>query len=281
MSGPLLEEEWAKVGLTVLSSDEDRSLVLFSSSDELADFRRKLEAYGLGVRGDQVNPSYGGFIANVEAIASVAPRDRIGIRAREAGMVDADDFQPGSEYIVDVELWDLGRRELRERKLDEIVAYAEGLDAEELDRHIGPNITMVRLRGDGRAVRPLLAIEEVAEIDLPPEPDFAEGNLEDLALGDLPEIEALGEEAPLIGIIDSGLNDHPLIEDIIAGAIGVPSSLGTADDLGMALSSAASPPSVTCVRSLGRARSFDKRVCARPRWSMSVGVSPTAGSFRV
>ena len=76
MSGPLLEEEWAKVGLTVLSSDEDRSLVLFSSSDELADFRRKLEAYGLGVRGDQVNPSYGGFIANVEAVASVAVRSR-------------------------------------------------------------------------------------------------------------------------------------------------------------------------------------------------------------
>ncbi len=52
MSGPLLEEEWAKVGLTVLSSDEDRSLVLFASNDDLEDFRRKLEAYGLGARGE-------------------------------------------------------------------------------------------------------------------------------------------------------------------------------------------------------------------------------------
>lgn len=232
MSGPLLEEEWEKVGLTVLSSDEDRSLVLFASSEELAEFRRKLDAYGAGVRGDQVNPSYAGFIANVEAIASVAPRDRIGIRAREAGMTEVDDFQPGTEYIVDIELWDLGRRDLRERKLDDIVAYAVALGAEELDRHIGPNITMVRLRGDGRAVRPLLAIEEIAEIDLPPEPDLVGGNLEDLALGDLPEVEFLADEAPLIGIIDSGVNDHPLIEDIIAGAIGVPPTLGTADDFG-------------------------------------------------
>jgi hypothetical protein len=232
MSGPLLEEEWARVGLTVLSSDEDRSLVLFTSTDELADFRRKLAAYGAGVRGDQINPSYAGFIANVEAIASVAPRDRVGIRAREAGLVEVDDFQPGTVYIVDIELWDLGRRELRERKLDDIVAYAEALGAEELDRHIGPNITMVRLSAEGRAVRPLLAIEEIAEIDLPPEPDLVSGDLEDIALGDLPGVEELDQDAPLIGIIDSGVNDHPLIEDIIAGAIGVPPALGTADDFG-------------------------------------------------
>ena len=232
MSGPLLEEEWAKVGLTVLSSDEDRSLILFASNDELTDFRRKMTAYGQGVRGDQINPSYAGFIANVEGIAAVAPRDRIGLRAREAALVETEDFQPGTQYIVDLELWDLGRRELRERKLDEIVAYAEALGAEELDRHIGPNITMVRLSGDGRMVRPLLAIEEIAEIDFPPEPDFMERDTGDLAIGELPPVEELSADAPLIGIIDSGVNDHPLIEDIIAGAIGVPATLGTADDWG-------------------------------------------------
>lgn len=232
MSGPLLEEEWARVGLTILSSDEDRSLVLFASSEELADFRRKLAAYGQGVRGEQINPSYAGFIANVEAIASVAPRDRIGLRAREAGLTEVEDFQPGTDYVVDIELWDLGRRDLRESKLDDIVAYAEALGAEELDRHIGPNITMVRLQLDGRFVRPLLTIEEIAEIDLPPEPDLVGGDLEDLESGDLPEVEELDEDAPLIGIIDSGVNDHPLIEDIIAGAIGVPPTLGTADDFG-------------------------------------------------
>ncbi len=97
-------------------------------------------------------------------------------------MVEVDDFQPGTEYIVDIELWDLGRRDLRERKLDDIVAYAEALGAEELDRHIGPTITMIRVRGDGRAVRSLLGIEEIAEVDLPPEADLEDGDLADLAL---------------------------------------------------------------------------------------------------
>lgn len=232
MSGPLLEEEWNKVGLTLLSSDEDRSLVLFSSSDELTEFRRKLAAFGAGTPVGQINPSFAGFIANIESIAEVAPRDRIGMRAREAGLVEVDDFQPGTDYIVDLELWDLGRRDLRERKVDHIVRYAEARDAEELDRHIGPNLTLVRLRCDGGLVRTLLTIEEIAELDLPPEPDLVTAERIDLTLDDLPGIAPLSDAAPLVGVIDSGINDHPLIEDIIVGAIAVPDTLGTADDHG-------------------------------------------------
>ncbi|TAX28870.1 S8 family peptidase [Rhizobium leguminosarum] len=232
MSGSLLEEEWNKVGLTLLSSDEDRSLVLFSSSDELAEFRRKIAAFGAGAPAGQINPSFASFIANIETIAEVAPRDRIGMRAREAGFGEVDDFQPGTSYIIDIELWDLGRRDLRERKIDDIVRYAEALEAEELDRHIGPNLTLVRIRCDGALVRTLLTIEEIAELDFPPEPDLITAERMDFAIEDLPELEPLGDDAPLIGIIDSGINDHPLIEDIIVGAIAVPDTLGTADDHG-------------------------------------------------
>lgn len=232
MSGPLLEEEWNKVGLVLLSSDEDRSLVLFSSSDELTAFRRKLASFGEGPPAGQINPSFANFIANIESIAEITPRDRIGMRAREAGLTEVDDFSPGVSYLIDIELWDLGPRDLRERKVNDIVQYAEAREAEELDRHIGPNLTLLRLRSDGGLVRTLLGIEEIAEIDFPPEPDLSTVERIDLTLAELPELEPLGDEAPLIGIIDSGINDHPLIEDIMVGAIAVPDSLGTADDHG-------------------------------------------------
>jgi hypothetical protein len=42
-------------------------------------------------------------------------------------------------------------------------------------------------------------------------------------------LNALADDAPLIGIIDSGVNNHPFLADIIAGAIAVPDDLGTAD----------------------------------------------------
>jgi len=232
MTGAPLEEDWNRVGLTVLSSDEDRTLVLFSSSDEMTDFRARLAAYGRGAQLGRAAPPYNAFIAGIQSIAAIAPQDRIGFRFREDGLTDATDFQVGRSYTIDVELWDLGRRELRERKLNDIGAYVEARGGEVLDRYVGPSITLVRLRCDGGVAQTLLTIEEIAELDLPSAPDLTTSPLLEMALGDLPPISAVAPDAPLIGIIDSGVNDHPLLEDIIAGAIGVPDTLGTADDFG-------------------------------------------------
>ena len=77
-----------------------------------------------------------------------------------------------------------------------------------------------------------LTIDEVATIDLPPVPDIATGEALDLTLETVPPFNALAGDAPLIGVIDSGVNDHPLLADIIVGSIGVPSNLGTADEWG-------------------------------------------------
>src|ERR1051326_3470719 len=45
MTGALLEEEWERLGLTVLSSDADRTLVLFASNEEMQELRARLDAY--------------------------------------------------------------------------------------------------------------------------------------------------------------------------------------------------------------------------------------------
>ena len=66
-------------------------------------------------------------------------------------------------------------------------------------------------------------------VDLPPAPDVTTAQAMDLTLTDVPPLSAVAEDAPLIGIIDSGVNDHPFFADIVAGSIGVPADLGTAD----------------------------------------------------
>lgn len=232
MTGAPLEEDWQRIGLSVLSSDEDRTLVLFSSTHDMAAFRERLAAYGRGTPAGQQAPSYNTFVSTIQSIGAIEPRDRIGIRAREEGLNEPAGFQPGDTYIVDVELWDLGRREMRERKLNQIAAYTASREGEELDRYVGPSITLVRVRCDGAVVQTLLALEDVSEIDLPPAADVTTAPLLAMQVGDLPPIGAVAADAPLIGIIDSGVNDHPLLADIIVGAIGVPDTLGTADDFG-------------------------------------------------
>jgi hypothetical protein len=232
MTGALLEEEWERLGLTVLSSDADRTLVLFASSEDMQDFRARLEAYQRGAPPGQKHPPYNNFVAGIDSIGSVEPRDRIGARFREEGFVGTDDFVVHESYLVDVELWDLGERRLRERKIEDVVRYFETRGGEVLDRYVGPSISMFRARLTGDLIRTLLTIEEVASVDLPPAPDVKTAEALDMVLADAPLLNEVSDGAPLIGIIDSGVNDHPFLADVLVGAIAVPPDLGTADVCG-------------------------------------------------
>jgi hypothetical protein len=232
MTGMTMEEEWERLGLTVLASDEDKTLVLFASNEEMRDFRSRLQAYSEGTPRGQVGPRYTGFISRVEEIGEVEPRDRIGLRLREEGLTEPDHFAEGRAFVLDVELWDIGRRELRAQKLQRLADYLESRGGEVLDRYIGPSITMLRARMPGSVVQTLLTLEDIADLDLPPEPDITTGDALEMSVADMPTIADATDSPPVIGIVDSGVNDHPLLEGAIVGAIGVPGQLGTADEWG-------------------------------------------------
>jgi subtilase family protein len=229
MSGQLLEDEWEQLGLTVLSTDADRTLVLFSSSDEMTAFRERLDAYGAGVPAGKKHPAYAAFVSAVEAIGSVEPRDRIGLRLRDQGFSEAADFRDEVEKLLDVELWDLGDRTLRECKVLQLRAIVEASHGEVFDEYIGPTISILRVRAQGELIRDLLSIDDVASLDAPPEPDALTAKALEADLGSLPPLAPPDPDAPIIGIIDSGITTHPLIEDVLLGAIGAPERLGYAD----------------------------------------------------
>jgi Subtilase family len=229
MTGALLEEDWERLGLTILSSDADRTLVLFASNEDMHEFRTRLDAYQRGAPPGQKHAPYINFVAGIESIGSVEPRDRIGPRLREEGFAEVDNFVAQASYLVDVELWDLGERGLRERKIEFVIRYVEARAGEVFDRYVGSSITMFRARLTGELIRTLVTIEEVATIDLPPALDVTTSEALDMALADVPPLNTVADDAPLIGIIDSGVNDHPFLADILVGAIGVPADLGTAD----------------------------------------------------
>jgi hypothetical protein len=232
MTDALLEEQWEQLGLTVLSSDADRTLVLFASSDDMHAFRGRLDAYQGGAPPGQKAAPYNAFIGNIEAIGAMEARDRIGVRFRQDGFVDPADFQSETTYLVDLELWDLGERRLRDRKLSQIADFIEARGGEVLDRYIGPSITMARVRLQGALLQSVLLIEDIASIDQPPQPEVLTSEAIDLILDEVPPRNSVAENAPVIGIIDSGVNDHPFLADILVGAIGVPATLGSADDFG-------------------------------------------------
>ncbi|MYM38645.1 S8 family peptidase [Duganella qianjiadongensis] len=232
MVGALYEPDWESLGLTVLSSDSDRTLVLFSSVDDMAALRNRFIAYAGPIPQDQKNPPFQNFVTAIDAIDVVGPDDRIGLAFRQAGIVTLDDFDPQADYLVDLELWDLGRRNLKEKALSDIGNYVAAMQGEVYEQYLGPSIALLRLKVKGIVLKTLLSIEVVATIDMPPEPDIVTAPALRLTLPQLPSLNELDENAPVIGIIDSGVNNHPLIEDILVGSIGVPETLGVADDFG-------------------------------------------------
>ena len=44
------EQEWERLGLTVLASDDDKTLVLFASGEDMEAFREQLDAYARGTQ---------------------------------------------------------------------------------------------------------------------------------------------------------------------------------------------------------------------------------------
>lgn len=229
MNGLSLEDEWDKVGLRLLSNDQDNTIILFSSTENLTEFREKLRAYEGPIPDGQRGRRYAGFINRIEAVSTLQPNDRLGIRLQERGFTDVTDFQDGETYVVDVELWDFGSQQARRRKAEEIGTFVEERDGVVFDTYVGPSLTIIRVEATGGVIRPILSVPEVVIVDLPPQPDLEAQPIVEMALEDMPPVTPIHENAPIIGIIDSGINAHPLLDDVLIASESFPSELGVAD----------------------------------------------------
>jgi subtilisin family serine protease len=78
-------------------------------------------------------------------------------------------------------------------------------------------------------LKSVLAIPALSRVDLRPIPDLGEREPPVVTLGDVPAPIAPPADAPLIGVIDSGSSEHPLLAPSLIESLGVPAALGTAD----------------------------------------------------
>ncbi|WP_172448442.1 S8 family peptidase [Caulobacter mirabilis] len=141
------------------------------------------------------------------------------------------DFSPDARYVLDVELWDIRPRQLMTRHIGQIENLLSSFGGEISDKYLGRSVTLLRIVAPGGAVRALLERPEVRQLDLPPQPDPAVGDLLDLGIGDFPQAPILAENPAQVAVLDSGFHSvHPLIAAAAGESIGVPEDLG-ADDI--------------------------------------------------
>lgn len=217
--GSAADEDWERLGLHVLSHDEDRTLVLFSSNDSLLSLKERINAYSGPIPADQKNPPYNNFVGNLTSIETISANDRLGIRLREDGFVSLADFDEDEFYLIDVELWDFGTRIDREAKIEAIKNIAIANEGEYIDSYVGPSISLLRIKCNTACLNEILEIPEIYTIDIPPSPDVETGRYMEINLENAHEVNDAYEDLPVIGIIDSGVNNHPFLEGALIGGI--------------------------------------------------------------
>jgi len=233
LAAPVQEDTWRLAGFNVLAQEPNNILVVFTNDTELQEFRARLAEYQKGPQGTQKAPSHNGLFACIDDVSGIAATDRIGPRLRSEGIVNLAAIDMRVAYTIDIELWDAPTRLDREVRVQNVVTHIEEKEGEVLSRYVGDaGLIVLRARLRGSLLRDVLALPLIARVDRPPIPDLGERDPPIVTLTAVPEPVHPGDDAPLIGIIDSGSTDHPLLAPSLEESIGVPESLGTADIFG-------------------------------------------------
>lgn len=230
-SGNISEDEWAKIGLTVLANEPGQTLILFADDVELAAFQQKVTAYNGEKPENQKGQPYAALIEAIEAIRPISAADRIGSVLKAEGYATPN-LIPDAVEFYDVELWSVTDL-TADLFVHRVTIILEQFGGTVVSSYRGKSALLMRVQGGGSAIRPLLDLPEIATIDRPPTPDWAELPAGDIDLGDLPEIVPAEDGALTVGVIDSGLTSaHPLILGSLVTAFGEPASLGDSDEKG-------------------------------------------------
>ena len=198
-------------GMHTISSAPDKNgyWVAFADDPNLAKFRQRLEKYETDERP--------GFIDQIKAVREISPDEKKG-RSLSARPVPRDK----REY-VDVEVW-----RMEDARLEKFAAGMRTMIREEggdvTDEVTTKSFYVARAYCSGRTLDALAQLREVALIDRPITARVEAQRPDDAG--------AIGPEgrpepgAPGILVVDSGVNDHPLLKDSIGGRSVHPSDDG-------------------------------------------------------
>jgi hypothetical protein len=275
LTGPIDEDAWRREGFQVVAQNPGNIYVLFATDAEIKDFRAKLAKFQKGAAATAKNAPYTSLFGPVERALSLSPEDRIGPRLKARGIAAPDEIDGREAFVVDIEIWDAATNIDRRVRVARIERHIEKSGGEIIGApYIGDyGLILVRCRVKGSLLRTLLGLTDIALIDLPLLPDLGEESLDTITMGNAPAPGFPADDAPLIGIINSGLNAHPFLDGLVADRLAVPACLGTADEKGHGTR-------VAGIAAYGDVREcIDRKTFASPVRILSVRVVDAAGAF--
>ncbi|NLR73494.1 S8 family peptidase [Novosphingobium sp. ERN07] len=212
VAGFVDEGEWAKMGLVVLSEDQNKTLLLFATDKELQQFRKRLASYQGPIPAGQIGPAYAGLIEAIESVGIAKAEDRIGSSLSSLGIEKPSDFKKETDYLLDIELFHPGEHEQANIFVYRLENALKAHGGTIHNTYLGKNLLLCRVEASGEALLAALDLPEVAIVEAPPKPDLSFDDIEDASVEDTPAGAPPAPDAVVIAIIDSGINSgHPLL----------------------------------------------------------------------
>jgi hypothetical protein len=220
-SGTFPENSLSPLGLTLLAKEPkaNKAIVVFSSDEELTQFRSRLEAYS-GINDSEYEYAY---LDGIEALVPLEPSDRVG------RLLQLEPLQVNELAALDLELWHTGDCSEMNKYLNDLDEVLRGCSDDSAmrisDRYVGEYLCMARIKVTNEVLNLLLEEDFVKEIDRRPKPNFETYAEYNIPLSELPEVNSPPEQNCGVLVVDSGVQrGHPLIAPALGEAEVFPDS---------------------------------------------------------
>jgi hypothetical protein len=213
--GPSEEPEWHRAGLRIIEARESSRVVAFSDDPQMTEFVRRLDLYSQGPQKAQKSASYEGFFDNIVRVRRYGRQDRLGVALATALASSSVD----GSLTVDVEIWHPGEQQRADDWVSQIDEELRRLGAEVHDSFssAAAGVSMMRVTAAPAVISRLLNTDTVAKVETLSAGQAGHLSPSDVSLEQLSGLPLPAADAPVVGIIDSGIQaEHPLVRGCVA-----------------------------------------------------------------
>jgi len=173
-------------------------------------------------------------IIDVKGMKGWRPEDRIGFALAERIGFNGATIDPQARYIVDVELWHQGSRQKTRSAVEEVrillLSTGDGEDRIR-DAFEGDQLCLLRVTCSGIALKLLVQLPVIAELELPPVPAFDPLAIRDTSARQFPPVPRPPQDGPRLCTLDTGTTtSHPLLGANIGHAEAILTQQTSPDD---------------------------------------------------
>lgn len=210
--GTLSPEEVVKgfgPGVELVSQEDGDHALAFVDAPALEEFEARLVQLAAGGK-----PKYVHVLYALQAFDHWTSEDRTGWALKRDGLPNTQTF------LLDVELWPLGRRDERQAMVANFETELARNDIPQLDKIITEGLIAYRVRATKAQADLLLHFRDVRTVDLPPRLGLDLDVLR-LDVDGIASVPAPSEDSPFVAVLDRGIaGGHPLLGVAVADAQG-------------------------------------------------------------